>query len=165
MSIEGNRLRILLAAAQLGDTFTPQDLIVQAWRMYPKQFGMQAYKYPDSNRVVPRLYGDIGIIKLGWVKWVDGVVSTGRLEITELGQMRIAEERVRQVVAKQLHLQGDTLNTASLRNDLGAEQVDLMEIAHALENVFGIELSDKTMSDVDSMRDLVDAVRGLLSRM
>ena len=51
--------------------FTMQDLIVACWRAHPEQFGLQGYDYPDSNRIVTKVYGANGLIGRGCLAWHD----------------------------------------------------------------------------------------------
>lgn len=44
--------------------------MVRAWELYPTEFGMHEYPYPDSNRLRPRIYGKDGVIAAGWLRWV-----------------------------------------------------------------------------------------------
>lgn len=65
--------KVLIAAAMLdGDqqTFTAEDVIVRAWRSFPESFGLSGYReeHPDSNRVLAKLMGSLGLCGRGWLE-------------------------------------------------------------------------------------------------
>lgn len=72
---------ILIAAADLGQTFSISELMVRAWERFPAEFGMREHPYPDTNRLRPRIYGKAGAIAKGWLSWVGK-----RLEISLSGR-------------------------------------------------------------------------------
>lgn len=78
-----------------------------------------------------------------------------------MGDMRISgttvEERVKQVIA--VHLSVDMHEVtpqATLRDDLGGDSLDMVEIVMALEEAFHIHISDE---DGDKMKTVADAVK------
>ena len=67
--------KLLLAALQARErskTFTAEDLVVEAWQMFPDTFGLAGYsdKYPDSNRVLTNIMGTKGMRGKGWLQKV-----------------------------------------------------------------------------------------------
>jgi hypothetical protein len=65
--------KVLIAAAMLdGDqqVFTAEDVIVKAWRSFPESFGLSGYReeHPDSNRVLAKLMGSLGLCGRGWLE-------------------------------------------------------------------------------------------------
>jgi hypothetical protein len=67
--------KLLLAALEArkrSPTFTAEDLVVEAWRLYPDTFGLSGYsdKYPDSNRVLTSIMGTKGMRGKGWLRKV-----------------------------------------------------------------------------------------------
>jgi hypothetical protein len=79
--------KILVAASHLAEeseTFTAEDLIVRAWKDYPESFGLSGYRenYPDSNRVLSKLMGSVGLCSRGWLEQV----STKLYRITPGGR-------------------------------------------------------------------------------
>jgi hypothetical protein len=64
---------ILLAAHKLEDhgqsPFSAEDLIVSAWKEFPRPFGLKGYadQYPDSNRVLSAIMGERGLTRKGWL--------------------------------------------------------------------------------------------------
>jgi hypothetical protein len=70
--------KLLLAAFELDKTqgmqFTAEDLVVSAWQMFPRTFGLKGHqdtkglpKYPDSNRVFAEIMGSKPIRKRGYL--------------------------------------------------------------------------------------------------
>ena len=62
--------KLLLAALEArkrSATFTAEDLVVAAWRLYPDTFGLSGYadQYPDSNRVLTNIMGTKGM-RVDW---------------------------------------------------------------------------------------------------
>jgi len=79
--------KILVAAMQMGETqetFTAEDLIVRVWQQYPESFGLSGYRerYPDSNRVLSKLMGSVGLCSRGWLEQV----STKTYRMTPAGR-------------------------------------------------------------------------------
>lgn len=68
--------KVLVAAATLDNekqTFTAEDIIVRAWKDFPESFGLRGYqeKHPDSNRVLAKLMGSLGLCGRGWLEQTD----------------------------------------------------------------------------------------------
>ena len=67
------------------------------------------------------------------------------------------EEQVRGILLDILDVsEGDLVPEASLRTDLGASSVDLVEVIAAMENEFDMEISDE---DAEKMRNVGDIIR------
>jgi hypothetical protein len=67
--------KLLIAALQARSrtpTFTAEDLVVEAWRLYPDTFGLSGYadRFPDSNRVLTNIMGTKGMRGKGWLRKV-----------------------------------------------------------------------------------------------
>jgi len=67
--------KILLAALEArkrSPTFTAEELVVEAWKLYPDTFGLSGYAdtYPDSNRVLTNIMGTKGMRGKGWLRKV-----------------------------------------------------------------------------------------------
>ena len=74
----------------------------------------------------------------------------------------LAQARLRQLVAERLGVDAAQVDAnASLMGDLGADEMDLLEIAVALEEEFGIVVSDAVLGQVRTYADLSASV-GLL---
>ena len=67
------------------------------------------------------------------------------------------ESRVKDIIVTELGVEEDQVtNEASFMEDLGADSLDTVELVMALEEEFGIDISD---SDAEQMRTVGDAVR------
>lgn len=67
--------KLLLAALAVREshaTFSAEDLVVQAWKMFPDTFGLSGHAqlYPDSNRVFTNIMGTKGMRGKGWLRKV-----------------------------------------------------------------------------------------------
>lgn len=67
------------------------------------------------------------------------------------------EEKVRDILSEHLSVNPEEVTIgSSLRDDLGADSLDLVEITMALEDSFDIIISDE---DGDKMKTVADAVK------
>jgi acyl carrier protein len=75
----------------------------------------------------------------------------------------LAEARLRQLVAQQLGVDSAQVGTdSSLVEDLAADEMDLLEIAVALEEDFGLVVSDAVLGRVRTYGDLLESFTELL---
>nr|WP_026119544.1 acyl carrier protein [Nocardiopsis ganjiahuensis] len=73
------------------------------------------------------------------------------------------EERVKKVIAEKLEVPEDrVVNTASLTEDLGADDLALTELALALEEEFGIRIPDEEI-EFTTVQSVIDLVEGKLA--
>jgi acyl carrier protein len=81
------------------------------------------------------------------------------------GEMRErVEPRVRHLVADHLAVDRHTLgNLVSMRDDLAADSLDMVELALLLEGEFGVLVSDRVVGDMRSYGDVVDGVLRLIA--
>ena len=64
-------------------------------------------------------------------------------------------KRVRKVLAAKFDMnEADLVPEASIVSDLGANSLDIVEIAMALEKEFDIEISDEDIEGTKTLRDL-----------
>jgi acyl carrier protein len=64
--------------------------------------------------------------------------------------------RVREVVAKQLGIDADTIKPEShFQNDLGADSLDLVELVMAFEEEFKVEIPDEDSEGIATVGDAV----------
>lgn len=74
--------------------------------------------------------------------------------------MSILDE-LRRLVAKQLEVEEKkVVPSASFRDDLGADSLDLVELVMALEERFKIEISDEDADKLIIVQDALDYLRG-----
>lgn len=87
-------------------------------------------------------------------------------ELTTIAQARAAvATKVRAVIVDCLGVAAfEVTEGASLAEDLGADSLDMIEIAVELEGQFEIILDDETVEHAASVKDLVDAVTACLAR-
>jgi acyl carrier protein len=66
------------------------------------------------------------------------------------------EEKVKGIVVEQLGVQEDQVKTdSSFVDDLGADSLDTVELVMALEEEFGIEISDEDAEKVMTVGDVM----------
>ncbi len=66
-----------------------------------------------------------------------------------------AFERVKKVAVAQLNVNGDEVTMeASFTKDLGADSLDTVELVMALEEEFGIEISDEDAEKIQTVGDV-----------
>ncbi len=69
------------------------------------------------------------------------------------------ENRVREIVADQLGLNADDINTdAVFSSDLGADALDLVELIMSFEEEFDLEISDEDGETLRTVQDVVEYV-------
>jgi acyl carrier protein len=76
--------------------------------------------------------------------------------------MTFSEERVKEIIAKELEVSPDQLTAdASFIDDLGADSLDTVELVMALEEEFGIDIPDE---DADKIKTVGDVMNYLQKR-
>lgn len=69
------------------------------------------------------------------------------------------EERVKKEVAIQVCLSvSDIRNDANIYHDLGADSLDAVELVMAIEDEFGIEISDEDGEKIGTVQQAIDYV-------
>ena len=75
------------------------------------------------------------------------------------------EERVKKIVAEQLGAnEADVKLESSFVDDLGADSLDLVELVMAMEDHFGIEISDEELMKIRTIQHAVDYITKRLSQ-
>ena len=68
-------------------------------------------------------------------------------------------ERVRKIVIEQLSVdEKEVTPQASFQGDLGADSLDTVELVMALEEEFGIEISDEEAEKIAAVQDAVNYI-------
>lgn len=66
------------------------------------------------------------------------------------------EERVKTIIAEQLNITIETVTAdASFIDDLGADSLDTVELVMAVEEEFGVEISDEDAEKAQTVADLI----------
>ncbi|MEM7244355.1 MAG: acyl carrier protein [Acidobacteriota bacterium] len=64
--------------------------------------------------------------------------------------------RVKEIIVEQLGVEEEEINDdASFVNDLGADSLDVVELVMALEEAFGVEISDEDAEKIGTVGDAV----------
>ena len=70
--------------------------------------------------------------------------------------MASVEEKVKHIVVEQLGVDADEVKPeAAFVDDLGADSLDVVELVMALEEEFGIEISDEDAEKLSSVQDAI----------
>ncbi len=77
------------------------------------------------------------------------------------------EEKVIEIIMEQLDVtREECVPEAAFIDDLGADSLDIVELVMAMEENFGIEISDDELMKVRTVQDVVDFIkkkRGMLN--
>jgi acyl carrier protein len=67
--------------------------------------------------------------------------------------------RVHTIIGEQLEVNTDELvPEANLLDDLGADSLDVVELAMALEDEFGLQVPDEDLENIRTVQDIVDYI-------
>jgi len=66
------------------------------------------------------------------------------------------EQEVREVLIEQLGIDSkDITLDSNIKNDLGADSLDVVEITFALEDIFNLEIEDDEMEKIETIKDII----------
>ena len=71
-------------------------------------------------------------------------------------------DKVKEIIVKELKVEAEKVTLdARLKDDLGADSLDAVEIVMDIEDAFGIEIDDSEAENVATVGDLVKAIEQL----
>ncbi len=66
-------------------------------------------------------------------------------------------EKMRPIIAEQLNVEESEIKESTkLKDDLGADSLDLFELVMALEEEFGIEIPSEDLESIVTVQDVID---------
>jgi len=66
-------------------------------------------------------------------------------------------------IAKQKHLESDSITNTSLLEELGVTSLDAITIVFDIEEEFDIEVPGDVLESLESVQDIVDGISGLIN--
>jgi acyl carrier protein len=74
--------------------------------------------------------------------------------------MESIEEKVKHIIVEQLGVDADEIKAeSSFVDDLGADSLDVVELVMALEEKFGLEISDEDAEKLTSVQHAIDYIK------
>lgn len=68
-------------------------------------------------------------------------------------------EKVKEIIAEQLGLEVTEITaTAKVKDDLGADSLDMVELVMELEEAFDLKIAEEQMQDILTVQDVVDYI-------
>ncbi len=69
-------------------------------------------------------------------------------------------QRVKKIICEQLGVEEDDVKPeASFVEDLGADSLDTVELVMALEEEFGVEISDEDAENITTVQNVIDYIK------
>ncbi|MFW6115209.1 MAG: acyl carrier protein [Thermodesulfobacteriota bacterium] len=69
------------------------------------------------------------------------------------------DEKIKKIICEQLEVsEGDVVPEASFVDDLGADSLDQVELIMAMEEEFGISISDEEAEKIATVKDAIDYI-------
>jgi len=74
--------------------------------------------------------------------------------------MESIEEKVKHIIVEQLGVDADEIKAeSSFVDDLGADSLDVVELVMALEEKFGLEISDEDAEKLTSVQQAIEYIK------
>jgi len=74
------------------------------------------------------------------------------------------EEKVKEIIIEQLDItEEECVPDAAFIDDLGADSLDIVELIMAMEDHFGLEISDDDLAKIRTVRDITDYIKERMS--
>lgn len=74
------------------------------------------------------------------------------------------EEKVKEIIIEQLDItEEECVPDAAFIDDLGADSLDIVELIMAMEDHFGLEISDDDLAKIRTVRDITEYIKERMS--
>lgn len=75
------------------------------------------------------------------------------------------EEKVKEVIIEQLNItEEECVPDAAFIDDLGADSLDIVELIMAMEDNFGMDISDDDLMKIRTVQDIIDYIKERMSQ-
>ena len=65
-------------------------------------------------------------------------------------------EKLQRIIAEQLNIEEDTVTlSSSLKEDLGADSLDIFELVMALEEEYNTEFNQEDLTEINTVEDII----------
>lgn len=73
-------------------------------------------------------------------------------------------EKLKEIISSQLGISEDKIKLdAAFEDDLGADSLDLLNVVMAVEDEFGISISDESLVNIRTVEDALEAINKLIN--
>jgi len=74
------------------------------------------------------------------------------------------EEKIKKIIVEQLDItEEECVPDASFIDDLGADSLDIVELIMAMEDHFGLEISDDDLAQIRTVGDIISYIKERIS--
>lgn len=71
-------------------------------------------------------------------------------------------DKMKDIISEQLGVDANNIELdTSFKNDLDADSLDLFELVMAIEDAFNVEIPADDVSDLDTVEDVIEYLKGL----
>lgn len=69
-------------------------------------------------------------------------------------------EKIKEIIAEQLNVDMESITMdSSLKDDLGADSLDLFQVVMALEEEYDLEIPSEDLADVSTVEDVINYLK------